>query len=64
MNRIRSDPCSNHRTLAERFYLYRGAAIRSLREHLDLEGHCTSDIVIAGVVALLLADVGRPDPRV
>ena len=57
MNRTRGSPWADHRALAERFYMYRGNAIRSLRESLNLESHCTDNIAIAGIVTLLLADV-------
>lgn len=45
--------------LSERFYLYRGAAIRSLRQYLDQESHHVTDAALAGIVSLLLADVSR-----
>jgi hypothetical protein len=57
MNRTRGDPGANHRDMAERFYKYRGEAIRSLREFLSVESQCTADVAIAGIVSLLLADV-------
>ncbi|UNI24696.1 hypothetical protein JDV02_010424 [Purpureocillium takamizusanense] len=43
--------------LAERFYHYRGIAIRSLSEQLGETQHNTDDVVLAGVVTLLLVDV-------
>ena len=59
INRTRGEPGVNHnmKTMAERFYQYRGDAIRSLREFLEVESHCTADVAIAGIVSLLLADV-------
>jgi hypothetical protein len=57
MNRTRGEPGANHRDMAERFYKYRGEAIRSLREFLSVESQCTTDVAIAGIVSLLLADV-------
>lgn len=57
MNRTRGSPWANHKGLAERFYTYRGSAIHSLRECLNLESHCAADVAIAGIVTLLLADV-------
>lgn len=57
MNRTRGDPFANHRALTERFYICRGKAIRSLRDCLDMETHYTDDMIIAGIVTLLLADV-------
>lgn len=57
MNRIRGDPGSNQKALVEKFYMYRGDAIRSLREHLSLEHHRLSDVAITGIVTLLLTDV-------
>lgn len=55
MNRTRHDPC--HNALTERFYHYRGAVIRSLREESLAEGKYISDIFLAGVITLLLIDV-------
>jgi hypothetical protein len=48
---------SESRALTQRYYLYRGNAIRSLREQFDVEQSCTDDVVIAGVFTLLLVDV-------
>lgn len=53
-NRLRHRDSS---ALAERFYFYRGMAIQSLNKQLDMEKRCTSNSVLAGVVALLLVDV-------
>lgn len=57
INRTRSDLQS--KALAEKFYLYWGLAVRSLSEHLDVEDRRTGDMVIAGILTLLLADVSR-----
>ena len=57
MNRTHGDPFADHRALAERFYVCRGKALRSLRECLNMETHHTDDMIIAGIVTLLLADV-------
>ncbi|KAK4098861.1 C6 zinc finger domain-containing protein [Parathielavia hyrcaniae] len=56
MNRTRGDPGAHHKDMAERFYKYRGDAIRSLREFISVEGQCTADVAVAGIVSLLLAD--------
>ncbi|KAJ4221446.1 hypothetical protein NW759_006693 [Fusarium solani] len=55
INRTRSDPQS--KPLAEKFYLYWGLAVRSLNEQLDVQDRQTSDLVMAGIMTLLLADV-------
>ncbi|KAI0472990.1 fungal-specific transcription factor domain-containing protein [Xylariaceae sp. FL0804] len=55
MNRL-GDNCQS-RVLGERLYEYWGLAIRSLNEHLDGEQQRTGDMVIAGILTLLLADV-------
>ncbi|KAI1385981.1 fungal-specific transcription factor domain-containing protein [Hypoxylon trugodes] len=55
INRIRSDP--HHKALLEEFYSYWGLALRSLNEHLNAGGGCADDMVIAGILTLLLADV-------
>lgn len=55
MNRTRQNPC--HNALTERFYHYRGAVIRSLREDSLEEGNHISDMFLAGVITLLLIDV-------
>ncbi|KAL6365593.1 hypothetical protein LRP88_01593 [Fusarium phalaenopsidis] len=55
INRTRNDPQS--KPLAEKFYLYWGLAVRSLNEQLDVRDKQTSDLVMAGIMTLLLADV-------
>lgn len=55
INRTRNDPQS--KSLAEKFYLYWGLAVRSLNEQLDVRNKQTSDLVMAGIMTLLLADV-------
>ena len=55
MNRTRDDPqCKN---LAETFYRYRGIVLRSLNEDINVEQKRMGDIVMAGILSLLLADV-------
>ncbi|KAH7324387.1 putative C6 finger domain protein [Stachybotrys elegans] len=46
----------NRHPLTEKFYRYRGAAIKSLRAQLSAETQGPSDLVIAGVLTLLLTD--------
>lgn len=55
INRTRDAGQSN--ALTETFYRYRGLAIQSLRDDIDVEHKRTSDIVLAGVMTLLLLDV-------
>ncbi|KAI1297055.1 fungal-specific transcription factor domain-containing protein [Xylaria venustula] len=55
INRARHSPQSGD--LVESFYHYRGMAIRSLSEDIDVEGRWTGDFVLAGIVTLLLLDV-------
>lgn len=57
LNRTMADGRPN-KALAERFYHYWGLAVRSLNEHLDVEDARTGDLAIAGILTLLLADVG------
>lgn len=57
MNRTRNEP--RYETLAETFYQYRGNAIRSLNESINVDHKCTADIIIAGIITLLLTDVSR-----
>ncbi|OHX00372.1 C6 zinc finger domain-containing protein [Colletotrichum incanum] len=45
------------RLLVEKFYLYWGFAVRSLRENLDTPRSRTSDVFIAGVLTLMLTDI-------
>lgn len=54
MNRTRSEP--QYKALAETFYHYRGNAIRSLNETINVEHKRTADVVIAGIITLLLTD--------
>lgn len=62
INRTRSDPES--KALVGRFYEYWGIAARSLREHLATEESWKNDMVIAGILTLLLADVSFENIRV
>ncbi|RMJ02225.1 hypothetical protein BHE90_017041 [Fusarium euwallaceae] len=55
INRTRND--HQYKLLAEKFYLYWGLAVRSLNEQLDVQDRQTSDLVMAGIMTLLLADV-------
>ncbi|WAO90298.1 Hypothetical protein NCS54_00772000 [Fusarium falciforme] len=55
INRTRNDPWS--KPLAEKFYLYWGLAVRSLNAQLDVQERQTSDLIMAGIMTLLLADV-------
>ena len=63
VNRTRGDPFADQRALTERFYMFRGKAIRSLRQCLNTETHYTDDTIIAGIVTLLLADVSTAPSR-
>ncbi|KAI0456998.1 putative C6 finger domain protein [Xylaria acuta] len=60
INRARHNPQS--RDLIESFYRYRGLAIRSLSEEIEVEDRRTGDVVIAGIVTLLLLDVQQGAP--
>lgn len=55
INRTRDDP--QYMALTAPFYHYRGLALRSLSEDISVEGKRASDVVIAGTISLLLADV-------
>ena len=48
---------TSDKSLLEKFYLYRGIAIRSLNDTLAVEHKRTDDILIAGVLTVLLVDV-------
>jgi hypothetical protein len=63
MNQTGSHVQRNQGALAERFYEFRGNALRSLRVHLYSTRHCTSDFAIAGIITLLLIDVRTPSGR-
>jgi len=54
----RTAPDGIPKALDETFYRYRGRIIRSLREDIANKEKCTSDIVLAGTLTLLVADVG------
>ncbi|KAI8304059.1 hypothetical protein K4K61_006432 [Colletotrichum sp. SAR11_59] len=58
LNRTRSD-IQFRKVLSERFYIYWGLAVRSLTEHLNAQDEQTSDMVIAGILTILLADRRR-----
>ncbi|KAJ2893346.1 C6 zinc finger domain-containing protein [Zalerion maritima] len=55
INRTRNDDPGSY-ALVETFFQYRGILIRSLRDDIGVEYKRTSDIVIAGIMTLLLAD--------
>jgi hypothetical protein len=55
INRTRGG--GHYKALTESYHHYRGLAIRSLREDLDVEHKRTGDVVLAGIVSLLLSDV-------
>ncbi|KAB8226312.1 C6 zinc finger domain-containing protein [Aspergillus novoparasiticus] len=54
MNRARHGPECH--ALAQNFFHYRGQLIRSLSDDIKAEHKCTSDLVIAGILTLLLVD--------
>lgn len=57
INRLRdSAPCN---VLVRTLWQYRGMVIRSLRESISAERDCMSDVVLAGTISLLLADVSH-----
>ncbi|TDZ18423.1 hypothetical protein Cob_v008619 [Colletotrichum orbiculare MAFF 240422] len=56
LNKTRGDGQAQ-RALAERFYRYWGLAVGSLGQHLEMEDERTGDVVIAGILTLLLADI-------
>ena len=49
--------------LVENFYRYRGNAIRSLKEHVGAGGNHRSDVLLAGIISLLLAEVSDSLPN-
>lgn len=56
INRIRnSSPCHG---LVQDFYRYRSIALRALNEDIGASHKRTGDLVLAGVINLLLSDVG------
>lgn len=55
INRTRQHSHCN--ALAANYYRHRGMVIRALNEDLDEEQKRTGDIVLAGILMLLLADV-------
>ena len=57
MNRLGTRSNLRPTDLVERYYLYRGITIRSLSEQFNVENRRMSDVVIAGILTLLLADV-------
>jgi hypothetical protein len=57
MNRLGVRFSPQPTALAEKYYLYRGIAIRSLSEQFNVEHKRTSNVVFAGILTLLLDDV-------
>lgn len=55
MNRLGNEGYQN--SLAKSFYHFRGIIIRSLREDIEARHKRNGDLLVAGVIALLLADV-------
>lgn len=53
----RTSDYTERKALTEKFYTYRGIVLRSLNDQLNLRDTCTSDVVLAGVLTLLLVDV-------
>ena len=56
INQTRNDPSS--KVLSTRFYSYWGLAVGSLNEHMDNKDNHASPILMAGILTLLLTDVG------
>ncbi|KAB8277448.1 hypothetical protein BDV30DRAFT_234781 [Aspergillus minisclerotigenes] len=50
--------------LAQNFFHYRGQLIRSLSDDIKAEHKCTSDLVIAGILTLLLVDPNKVPRRI
>lgn len=55
INRLGND--TRHTDLAKSFYHFRGIIIRSLRKDIEVCQNRNGDLLVAGIVALLLADV-------
>lgn len=55
INRLGNDTQQN--ALAQSFYHFRGIIIRSLREDINVRHNSNGDMLVAGIIALLLADV-------
>lgn len=55
----RSRSTQQSRALGEAFYRCRGDIIRTLHQDISEKVNQTSDVVLAGVMALLLSDVSR-----
>lgn len=56
INKMKGD-VGRSRVLLEKFYSYRGIAISSLNDSLDVEHKRTENSVIAGILTFLLVDV-------
>lgn len=61
INQTRHDPSS--KALEKTFYRYRGLMIRSLNEDINISNMRNGDIVLAGILTLLLADVSLHGPN-
>ena len=57
INRTRDDALCNTK-IVEAFYLYRGLIIYSLIQAINAENKRYSDVTLAGIMTLLLIDVG------
>lgn len=57
INRLRDGASDN--ALAKSFYQYRGMIIHSLREGIEVGHKHTGDLLVAGIISLLLADVSE-----
>ncbi|KAH5530016.1 hypothetical protein HBI27_226290 [Parastagonospora nodorum] len=57
MNRLGIGSNSGAKDLAEKYYTHWGITIRSLSEQFSVENLRTSDVVLAGILTLLLADI-------
>ncbi|OLN97102.1 hypothetical protein CCHL11_02181 [Colletotrichum chlorophyti] len=57
INQLGARDISQSNVLVERYYLFRGNVLRSLSMELNSELGCTSDIVVAGTLTLLLLDI-------
>ncbi|KAK1918875.1 Phomenoic acid biosynthesis cluster-specific transcriptional regulator [Pyrenophora teres f. teres] len=57
MNRLGIGSNLEAADLAEKYYFYWGMTVRSLSEQLNVDKKRTSDVVLAGILTLLLADI-------
>lgn len=61
MNQMGHD--TDSKSLENTFYRYRGLMIRSLNDDINIPSRRNGDIVLAGILTLLLADVSRFPPE-